>query len=291
MKKLVYCIVLFAIISCEDVIDVGLPPTQTKLVVNALIRVDTADEFVPIEVKVTETSDFFSSNQVTQLVNATIFYGFPENGTQSTEGLNSSSLIEVNPNTGVYRPEVNDTDDQRIKTTDIEPGMVFILVMNHKNVIYTARTTYVETVPIDALEQGSATLFDEDDIEVLVTITDIPDEENHYVFDFGFNEFLPVDDQFIDGQQFQFSYFYDDLSTGQTVEIGILGADKSFHDYMNLILEQTERNAGVFETPVATIRGNVINNSENNGNPELSEEFALGYFAVVQEFKRTLTLE
>lgn len=299
MKKITYYFILFfSIISCEDVVEIDLPPTKSRLVVNALFRVDIADEFVPVEVKVTETTSFFEQSEPTQLSSAIIFYGIPlENDPNLFEEVFSSSLAESTPGSGIYIPDPTFDEDQRIRTSSLNPGMVFQLLITHKERRYASITTYSPVVPIDNIEQGTETLFDEEDTEVLVTFTDVPDIENYYVFDFDFNEFLALDDQFIDGQEFEFSYFYDkNLKSGDEVEISILGADQQFFNYMDLLLEQTENTGGVFETPSATVRGNIfditgINNDDIFDNVERPENFPLGYFAVVQEFKQTIIIE
>ncbi len=299
MKKLLYLLPFFAIIlACEDVIDVNLPETETRLIVNALLRVDTTETFIPVEVRVTETSDFFNENQITELESAIIIYGMPNpDAPEILENGGTSSLAEVVPGSGVYIPDPTFDAEQRIRTEFAQPGMAFILIVEHKGNRYAARTTFSPSVPIDDVTQGTETLFDEDDIEVLVTITDAPEQDNYYVFDFGFNEFLVLEDEFIDGQEFQFSYFYDqELQPGDSAEISILGADQQFFNYIDLILEQTDNTGGVFQTPAATVRGNVfdvtgIDNDElfdNAGRPNI---FPLGYFAVVQEFKQTIIIE
>ncbi len=299
MKKISYLyFLIFLITSCEDVIDVDLPETESRLVINALIRVDITEEFVPVRVRVSETSSFFEQNEPTELSSAIIFYGIPlENDPNLFEEVFSASLAEATPGGGVYVPDPTFDEDQRIRTSSLEPGMVFQLIIEHNGNRYFAQTTYTPTVPIDNLVQGNETLFDEDDKEVLVTFTDTPNEDNYYIFDFDFNEFLALDDQFIDGQEFQFSYFYDkSLEPGDEIEISILGADQQFYNYMDLLLEQTENTGGVFETPAATVRGNVfditgIDNDAIFDNVESSENFPLGYFAVVQEFKESLVIE
>jgi len=299
MKKIVYYFVFcYLILSCEDVINVDLPPTETRLIVNAVFRVDITQEFVPVSVSVTETSGFFNEPQVTTLENAIIFYGIPNpDAPEILENLNSASLAEISPGTGIYEPDPSFDEDQRIRTSALEPGMVFQLLIEHKGSRYFATTPYVTSPPIDNIEQGTETLFSEDDVEVLVTFTDTPNVENYYVFDFDFDEFLALDDQFIDGQQFEFSYFYDkELMSGQQVEISILGVDETFFSYMDLLLEQTECTGGVFETPAATVRGNVfditgLDNDEIFDNVERPSNFPLGYFAVVQEFKAAIVIE
>ncbi len=299
MKKTIcYFVLFFSVLACEDIVDVDLPQTESRLIVNAVFRVDITEEFVPVEVRVSETSSFFEQNEPTELSSAIIFYGIPlEDDPNLFEEVFSSSLAESQPGSGIYIPDPTFDRDQRIRTTSLEPGMVFQLIMEHNGNRYFARTTYTTTVPIDNLVQGDETLFDEDDKEVLVTFTDTPNEDNYYIFDFDFNEFLALDDQFIDGQEFEFSYFYDkNLEPGDEVEISILGADQQFYNYMDLLLEQTENTGGVFETPAATVRGNVfditgIDNDSIFDNVERPENFPLGYFAVVQEFKESLVIE
>ena len=300
MKKTLYYFVLFfSVLACEDVIDVDLPPTESRLIVNALFRVDVSQQFIPVSVKVTETTDFFSEPQVTELENALIVYGVPNpDAPEILENGGTSSLAETSPGSGIYEPDPTFDVDQRITTSiGTRPGTVFILIIQHKGSRYAARTIYSPVVPIDNIEQGTETLFDEEDIEVLVTFTDTPDIDNYYVFDFDFNEFLALDDQFIDGQEFEFSYFYDkNLEIGDQVEISILGADQQFFNYMDLLLEQTEDTGGVFETPAATVRGNIfdvtgIDNDDIFDNVERPGNFPLGYFAVVQEFKQNIIIE
>ncbi|MEM6893389.1 MAG: DUF4249 family protein [Bacteroidota bacterium] len=293
--------ILLAIIlssSCEDVIDVDLPTAESKLVVNGIIRVDTTQEFVPVEIRFSESSNFFDDNTPTQVDQVFIIYGQPDpRQPELLLNVAFSNLAEEVPGTGIYTPDPNFSMDQRIRTSAVFPGTLFILQVSFKDRSYASRTFYAPAVAIDNLEQGDNTLFDEDDTEVLVTITDPPDEQNYYVFDFGFGEFLALDDQFIDGQDFEFSYFYErDLEPGDVVDVSVLGADREFHNYINLLVEQTENDGGVFETPAATIRGNVfdVTGLDNNllfDNVNRPETFPLGYFAVVEEFTQTLTIE
>ncbi len=296
MKKLLISILTFtAITSCEDVIDVNLPEVETRLVVDGLLRVDKSEEFVDVRITMRETSVFFDENQPTQVENAVINYGVL-NDSGLFESLSFSHLVEEAPGTGVYVPDPNFSSDQRIRTASAEPGVVFILQVTHNGKRYFAQTEYAPTVPIDNLEQGNDTFIDDEETEVIVTFTDDGDNDNFYVFDFMYGEFLTVEDEFFQGQQFEFSYFYDDkVMAGQDVTISILGANEDFYNYMDLVLEQTQNNGGVFQTPVATVRGNVfdvtgLDNITVLDNVERPNDYALGYFAVVQEFSRTLTI-
>ncbi|MEO0571798.1 MAG: DUF4249 family protein [Bacteroidota bacterium] len=303
MKQPIYLLItVLFLLSCEDVIDVELQQTETRLVVNGLLRVDLTQEFIPVEIRVSETTNFFDSNVPTSLEdNATIIYGRVNPDAPEILDIDpnnfSSSLTELEPGSGVYVPDPSFDADQRIRTSSIFPNTVFILIMEHKGRRYSAQAPFSPSVPIQDLEQGDETLFDEEDVEIKITINDTPDIDNFYVLDFGEGEFLALDDQFIDGQQFEFSYFLDrELDSGELLEVGILGADQGFFNYMDLLVEQTQDDGGIFETPAATVRGNVfdVTGLDNNllfDNVNRPDDFPLGYFAVVQEFKRTITIE
>ncbi|MEO0571800.1 MAG: DUF4249 family protein [Bacteroidota bacterium] len=301
MKRLrvFFGLILFILLGCEDVIDVDVPEPETRLVVNGIVRVDPTQEFVPVEIRVTESSGFFEENTITQLESAVILVGERDPDDPFNASFGTSVLVESEPGSGIYIPSYipgTDTDD-RIRTEFLTPNTEFFLVVTHKGRRFAGQTLYSPTVPIDNLEQGDGTLFSGDEKEVIVTFTDIPEEQNFYVFDFDFGNFLGVDDQFIDGQEFTFSYFYDEeLDPGTIVDISILGADQQFFNYINLLVEQTENDGGIFETPAATVRGNMfdvtgLDNIEIFDNLGRPDSFALGYFAVVEEAKSTIVVQ
>jgi hypothetical protein len=284
------CAILF--FSCEDTIEVDLPKVETRLIVDGLVRVDKSQELVDVKIKLRESSNFFEENQPTQAESALIYYGKPTSG-GLFEDISFSTLVEKDLGSGIYVPNL---EQDQIRTAFVEPGVVFILQITHQGKRYYAQTEYAPTAPIDNLEQGTDTFLDEEETEIIVTFTDNGDEDNFYLFDFMNSEFLVVEDEFFQGQQFSFSYFYDDeITAGETVTVSILGATEEFYNYMDLVLEQTENNGGVFQTPVATVRGNVfditgLDNINLFDNVERPNDYALGYFAMVQEYTATLTI-
>lgn len=300
MKRTLFLLAAISIIvSCEDVIEVETQPEPPRLVVNGLVRVDTTQQFIDVRIQVTETGDFFNDNTITELERAVILPGRVDPEALSGVSYGRTRVLEESePGSGIYIPSfVPGSIDDRLTTAGLSPESAFLLIIEHKGRRYAAQALYAPAVPIDNIEQGDETLFDEDDTEIQITITDVPDVKNYYVFDFGEGEFLALDDQFIDGQEFEFSYFPErDLEPGEEVEVSILGADQGFFNYIDLLVEQTENDGGVFETPAATVRGNVfdvtgLDNVEIFDNVERPNEFALGYFAFVQEFTETITIE
>ncbi|UCD61036.1 MAG: DUF4249 family protein [Flavobacteriaceae bacterium] len=296
MKKFICLLAVLVLnVACEDVIDVEVPTEEPRLIVDALIRVDIDEQYIPVEVKLSLSSNFFNDNTPTSAESVLIQYDEYEDGIIINSGF--SNLAEEIPGSGIYTPDPDYSSDQRIPTSILDRNLVFNLLIRHEGRLYLATTEYVPSVPIDSLIQGDGTLFSDDETEVIVSFTDDPDRDNFYLFDFGFSEFLVTEDKFYKGQQFSFSYFYDQIFEPDTeLEIGIMGADRTFFNYMDLIIEQTTNDAGIFATPVATVRGNVfditdidnIDVSDNVGQPNV---FPLGYFAIVQEYKGSLVIQ
>lgn len=285
--------------SCEDVIEVELPENDPRLIVNGIIRVDETKEFLPIEILFTESSSFFEENTIASIESAIINYGTPsQNDPEILEGGGVSILTELEPGSGKWVPDPTLESDQRIRVSGIKEGDVFQLIIETNDEQYFATTTYVKSVPIDSLEQGDQTLFSGDEIEVIVTFTDRADSDDYYVLDLDFGEYLVTEDKFYQGQTFVFSYFYDNnlgLTTSSKIEISLLGADKTFFNYMNQIIVQSGGDQGPFSTPAATVRGNIINITEIDNNQisdslEQSDNFALGYFAIVEEYKDSIII-
>ncbi|MDF4222040.1 DUF4249 domain-containing protein [Maribacter sp. M208] len=290
-------IILFA--SCEDVIDVELPDDVSRLIVNGVIRVDETEEFLPIEIVVSESSSFFEENMVATIESAIIYYGTPrEDAPEILEGGGVSNLAELEPGSGIWVPDPSFDSDQRIRVENINEGDVFQLIITTDNEQYLATTTYVKSVPIDSLQQGDETLFSGDETEVIVTFTDPGDSDDFYLLDLDFGEFLVTEDEFYQGQTFVFSYFYDnelEINTSSIVDISLIGVDEAFYNYMNQIIVQSGGDQGPFQTPAATVRGNIINvtgidNDEVVDNVDRTDNYALGYFAIVEEYKDSITI-
>lgn len=296
LRYAAFCCLATFLFSCEDVIEVEVPNTAPRLLVQGLIRVDEEEAFVPVRISLKETNSFFEELPVTQAENIIIGIERFDSDGNLIEVL-TSSLAEESPGTGVYIPDPDATFDQRIPTIFLDKNVRFTLQLRHKGRQYLAQTNYVPVVPIDFLVQGRATLFEGDETEVIVAFTDPPIEKNYYLFDFGPGEFLVTEDTFYQGQFFQFSYFYvDPIEPGTQLQISILGADPTFYNYMDLLISQSGDQQGVFQTPVATVRGNVVDvtgldNENIVDNATRPDVFPLGYFAIVQEHVRTITIQ
>ncbi len=266
MKKLILSIViLFTLYGCQDVIEVDVPMDSPRLVIDAVLRMDNiAQPNTVVQIKASVTSSFFDEIKPAPLNSISI---------TNLESNTTVDLTEQTPGSGIYRAD--------IPTNRLVEG-TSRLSIDYQGELYEAEAVFVPSVPIDELRQGTATLFSGEETEVILTFTDAPDRVDFYLFDFDFNEYLVSEDTFYPGQPFQFSYFYDSELAPQTIlDISILGVDEQFYNYMNQVIMQSSGDQGPFQTPAATVKGNIVNIS----NPD---NFALGYFAVSQVFTASL---
>ncbi|MBT8306503.1 MAG: DUF4249 family protein [Maribacter sp.] len=266
-KFFVFLVAIFVLSACEDVIEVEVPKDTARLSIDALIRLNTDSQTTRLRVTATETTSFFEEigpailNQIQIVITSTNTI---------------INLVEEPLGSGIFVADWS--------TEELIQGEL-LLLLEYNNEQYEARNTFVPTVPFDALRQGEGTLFSGDETEIIVSYTDDPDRIDFYLFDFDFNEYLVSEDIFYQGQSFEFSYFYEDgLRPGQELNISILGVNEGFYNYMNQLIVQSGGDQGPFQTPAATVKGNIINTTT-------PDNFALGYFAIGQEYIDTIIIE
>ncbi|MEO8255570.1 MAG: DUF4249 domain-containing protein, partial [Flavobacterium sp.] len=64
------------------------------------------------------------------------------------------------------------------------------------------------------------------------------------------------------------------LKVGDTLEISHYGISKTYYNYMSVLISITgNSNGGPFQSPPATVRGNIINSTNFN-------DYPLGYFSL-----------
>lgn len=284
MKRLIFLLAIIALVwsSCQEVITVELPDQEPKLIVDALIRIDTTQNTTVVSVQARQTSDFFGSITPATLDQITM-------SNLDNPGNNANQvLLETEPGSGIY---------QQIFSTQQLAEDRWFLQIDYRGELYVAESRMQYSVPIDQLTIGDGSLFSEESTELLVRYTDIGDREDFYLFDYGNGDFFASEDVFYDGQQFEFSYFYDqEFNPGDTLTVSIMGIDRDFFNYMNLLREQSEGGFGPFASPAVSVRGNLINatdidNNNNYNNVNNPDNYALGYFTIVQEYRESVIVE
>lgn len=257
MKKNIFLLsLLFTLFSCEDVIDVDVPTSAPRLVIEASINwvKDTPGNNQVI--KLTTTAPYFNDGvppannaQVSITDENNNVFNFVEDG-QTGMYYNSNFITEIN---GVYH-----------------------LTVVYENEVYTATETLLPVAEIEFVEQNLEGGITGEDIEIRTYFTDPVDEENYYFFEYIPN--IPVlatlstlKDEFINGNQVFSLYLEVDLNIGDEVLIRSNGVSKEYYEFMYILLQQTGGSGGPFGTQPATVRGNCINLT----NPD---NYPFGYF-------------
>lgn len=273
MKTWYYLLLVLTVIGCQDVIDLDIPEEDPRLVIDALIRVESDALVQRFGVQVYESSGFYDQIPTTNL-----------------EQITMGSLVlqdTANPGSGLYE---NYLAPQTLNKEEV------VFQVRHKKERYLARAIYQNSAPIDRLEQGPGNEFN-DDTELILSFQDDPDAENFYLFDFGQGNYMVSTDKLYNGQNYEFSYkFNKKIDAGTYVTVSILGIDRSFYNYMNILINQTKEETDLFDTPVSTLRGNIINVTEIDNidyfdNVDQTDNFALGYFALAETFTKTILIE
>lgn len=278
MRKYILKLALLVLFSaCEDVVEIETPTESPRLFVDGVIRVNESLLVTNISFQVGLTSNFFD-----EPLPATLDEIIIKNESYVSENPGEDNFVELNETiAGTYEASVN--------TDFFTSGGNLELSITHNGQLYVANTTYVPAVPIDELQQGEGSLFSGDETEIIISFTDDGSREDFYLFDFDFNEYLVSEDEFYQGGSFEFSYFYDEgVNAGREVDISLMGVTEEFFNYMNQVIVQSGGDQGPFQTPSATVRGNIKNVTENS---DPTKDFALGYFAVCQTFTKSITIE
>ncbi len=249
-------IVFLLMLSCEKVVDVDLTTSEPRLVIEASIQWlngTPGDEQI---IKLSTTTDYFS-NEIPAVSGATVFI------------TNSSAEVftfsEETP--GLYKcVDFNPTVDE-----------TYTLTVMYQGETYTATEKLLDTPTITRIEQDNEGGILGNEIEVKFFFNDLANQTNHYMVRIDdpykvIPEYGVIEDRFFENNEMFGLYFSEDLQAGDTLQCTLNGITLNYYNYMDILLEQTGTNsAGPFSTPTATVRGNIVNQTDFN-------HFALGYF-------------
>ncbi len=272
MKNLILFFSLLLLVSCEDVIDVDLDTEAPRLVIDANINWEkgTSGNVQTINLS---TSTGFYNNEIPKVTGATVFV-------TNTSNTTFTFSEEMNPiaSTGRY------TCNNFIPII----GETYYLTVIYNGQSYSANEKLLATPEIIDIEQKNDLGINSDEIGIKVNFNDFPSQENFYLSKFksAFNVFPIYEvlkDEFSEGNKISTLYTHPDLETGSNIDISLFGISKSYYNYMNVLLLNTNV-GGIFGTPPVKIKGNIINET----NPD---NYALGYFRLGEIENRTYTVE
>jgi hypothetical protein len=282
-KLLLITIITVFNIACVDVIEVEVPSEKPRLVIDALIRINSSLGMIDVKIKASLSASFFDSILPVRLTEITL-----QNIDLSTN--NSVTLLPSTTEDGIY--------EARVPKEFLTEGRVVLNIL-YNGETYVSMTSYVPAPDIDSIEQNIANVFGGEQTELEVSFTDLPNRNDYYLFDFDFDEYLTVEDEFFKNQQFVFSYFYEDrLETGRSLKVSIAGVSFEFFDYLNQVIAQSGQTQGPFQTPAGTVLGNIVNITDTDysgietlANIIPNKNFPLGYFAICETYEKIVTIE
>ena len=92
-------------------------------------------------------------------------------------------------------------------------------------------------------------------------------------------------DELINGNEFFSISQNDALKKDDTIEVSHFGISKAYYNYMSVLVSIAGNDSGgPFQSPPATVRGNIINTTDSTNYP-------LGYFSLSEVDIRNYTIE
>lgn len=272
--KIIALLLLTIFTSCTDVVDINLDTAPPKLVVEAFINWEKGTTGNQQIIKLTTTGSFYA-NSVPVVSGATI--------TVTNSSNVVFNFIEI-PATGKYEctnfvPTINET---------------YTLLVVYNGETFTATETLKPVTPITSITQDANGGISGNKIQLKANFQDPIATEDFYLFNFTYPniikpDFYTADDLFFNGNNF-FSVLQQtnnetDLEAGNVINVTHYGVSKNHYNYLAKLLSISGNNGGSpFQSPPATVRGNIINQTNFNN-------YALGFFNLSESDKKTYTIQ
>lgn len=261
---------LLLIISCEQVIDVPLENANPKLVIEANIKWQLGTDGSLQTVKLSLTNDFYTSEVL------------PANGAivTITNSANTIFNFTQTPNTPNYicnnfEPVVNET---------------YTLKVIYNGETYSSTSKLLATPPIINIEQKIVKgIGGKDEIQIKYFFKDNGNEVNYYLLrvdnpKIKYAEYGSISDEFLQGNE-MFGFYSNEVEKGKTLKLGVQSVTLSHYNYMNKLINISSQNSGnPFATPPATLRGNIINETD-------IENYPLGFFNLSESDTKEYTVQ
>lgn len=266
--KVVFIAVLFS--GCTDVVTVPLNTANPKLVIDASLIWQKGTSGNNQEIKLSKTTDYYTNVKPT-VSGATVYV------------TNSSNVIFnfiETPNTGNYKcsnfiPVIDET-------------YTLTVINNGQN--YSATETLKSVAAITSVTQEIQTGFGTDFLKFKTFFNDPANAENYYLYKYKFSknlkpEYSIDDDTYFQGNTFFSLVLEENTNPGEHIEITHYGISKAYYNYMSILLGVAgSSGGGPFQTPPATVRGNIKNQTNFDNYP-------LGYFRLSEADVTNYTIQ
>ncbi|WP_136667093.1 DUF4249 family protein [Flavobacterium sp. H122] len=254
ISKYLSIIATFLLLSgCEEVIDVPLENAKPKLVIEANIKWQLGTDGNLQTVKLSLTNDFYTSDIL------------PANGAivTITDAANTIFNFIQTPNTpnyicGNFSPLVNET---------------YTLKVIYNGETYSSTAKLLPTPPIVDIQQETVKgIGGKDEIHIKYFFQDDENEVNYYLLrvdnpKIKYAEYGSVSDEFFQGN-LMFGFYPNEVIKGNTLKLGVQCVTLSHYNFMNKLINISSQNSGnPFATPPATLRGNIVNQTNPDNFP------------------------
>jgi hypothetical protein len=245
--------------SCEEVIPLNLDTAPPKLVVEAAIVWKKGTTGSTQKIKLSNTVSYYSDT-ASKVLGATVFI---------KNSANTLFTFTEVPNTGEYR------------CVDFVPviGENYTLTIISNGNTYSANETLQSVAPITTVEQNNQGGFSGKNVEIKTNFIDPPNVTNYYLYRYTYSSqvksnFYVDEDVFFNGNPFFSLSRNSTIKAGDRIEINHYGISKTYYNYMSILVNIAgNTGGGPFQSPPATVRGNIINTTQ-------PENFPLGYFSL-----------
>jgi hypothetical protein len=274
MKKYIKIITLFILAfcfqNCQDVVDVPLNTDNPKFVIEASIRWIKGTAGNTQTIKITKTGDFYKNTvppvngAVVKVTNSTnVVFDFIEQG-------NTGNYVCTN-----FIPVINE---------------VYTLVVQAEGQTFKGTETLIASPAITNTTQQNDVGFDNKTKEFKFFFQDNPNERNFYLEYYNFPyiaipEFGVIDDEFTNGNQMFILLFNKKLNANDVFKVSLEGISERYAKYTEILVGiaggQTN---GPFATSSATIRGNIVNQTNE-------KHYPFGYFRLSEVTERVYTVQ
>lgn len=255
------CIVLFLIgislWSCTDVIEVDLEEATPRIVIDASLQWERGSLGNVQEIRISRTRNFF------------------DNEPRFVEG----ALVTIEDELGqLFEFEEIEPGFYRTNTFDPALNRRYFLSIQIGDELFEATEVLTSVSDIVSVEQTDDGGFAGGNREVSVFYNDPVEEENFYVFKFfvdflAFPDFNIQTDEFTNGNVSSVNFSNEELSIGDVITIQHQGISRNYYNFLFRLLSQTGSAGGPFQAQPASVRGNIINQTN-------VDHFPFGYFSL-----------
>ena len=260
----------FFLNGCEDVIPVDLNTASPKLVIEAAINWKKGTSGNQQKITLTTTTGFYS-NEIPKVSGATVNIK------------NSSNII--------FNFTESATKGEYVCSNFIPVfNEAYTLTIINKGATYTATDSLKPVAPIVQIIQNNQGGFTGNSIEIKTYYNDPTNQMNYYLYKYVYSNqlksnFYVDQDEFFNGNKFFSISQNNDLKIGDKIEVTHYGISKAYYNYMSVLVSIAGNNGGgPFQSPPATVRGNIINTTN-------SADYPLGYFSLSEVDTRNYTIQ